>query len=160
MAQKKHKYHVEGGSSKTVRVGQAAFDLLSKQDDYVQQVGETIEMMTPKYLEGLRNCCENASSDFKSPFYIVVLGKKEPYALNVLRHWYIARQSKPSSQTLAVDYPNHFQDVFEYNKDTGDCKLLWSLTASWNHKEILKHRDTYHPDLVQWHVDHYEGKLA
>lgn len=142
-----------------VKVGKAVHDILSKPQDS-QDVGETLEAMTPKYIEGLKEACKNGSNLYSSPFYVVVLGKKEVYALNVVHQWYIARQTKPNSQVLLKDYPNHFQEVFEYNEVTGDCRLLWSLTATWNHKEILDHPETYDEQLVKWHQDHYAGTLA
>jgi hypothetical protein len=142
----------------TAKVGEAAYNILKK-DQYAQEVGDTLNEMAPKYLEELRSCCESNKNNFEAPFYIVVLGKKEPYALNVVRHWYVARQTKPNSQVLLTDYPNHFHEVFEYDDRTGDCKMLWCLTANWNHDEILGKPQTYDPSLVQWHLDHYEGKL-
>ena len=140
--------------NKPSKVGKAIFDIISK-DQAPQQVGETLESMTPTYIEGLREACMKGCSLYKSPFYVVILGKKEPYALNTIHQWYVARQTKPSSKIMLRDYPNHFHDVFEYNDATGDCRLLWSLTAEWCHKEILEHPETYDQQLVQWHFDHY-----
>jgi hypothetical protein len=157
MSEKKYTFE-KFPTPKDVKVGQAVFDILNKEQSS-QEVGETLEMMMPKYLEELRGTCFNGSKMYKSPFYVVVLGKKEAWALNVLRHFFIARQTKPDSRVLLKDYPNYFQDVFEYSETSGNCRLLWSLTAHWNHQEILQKPDLYHPDLVQWHVDHYAGKL-
>lgn len=158
MTEKKYTFERDP-TPKNIKVGQAVYDILNKEHSS-QEVGETLEMMAPKYLEELRSTCFNGSKMYKAPFYVVVLGKKEVWAMNVLRHWFIARQTKPDSRVLMKDYPNYFQDVFEYNNDSGDCKLLWSLTAHWNHSEILGKKDLYHPELVKWHQDHYEGKLS
>lgn len=145
-------------TKRSAKVGEAVQKILSK-DQPAQSVGETLEAMSPKYLEELRSCCFDNAKRYDSPFYIVVLGKKEPFALNVVRHWFIARQTKPSSATLLSDYPNHFHEVYSFNDRSGDCRLIWALTPTWNHDAILRHPDLYHPDLVQWHFDHYRERL-
>lgn len=139
------------------RVGQAVYDILNRQNS-PQEVGETLEMMAPDYVEELKDCIRNNVTKFDAPFYIVVMGKKEMFAMNVLRHWFVARQTEPTSQVLMHDYPNHFHEVFEYNKNTGDCRLLWALPATWCHAEIINHPETYHPQLVKWIMDHYGKK--
>lgn len=146
-------------TKKSAKVGEAVHKILSKEQPS-QQVGDTLEAMSPKYLEELRSCCFENSKRYTSPFYIVVLGKKEPFALNVVRHWFVARQTKPSSKSLLTYYPNHFHEVYSFNDSTGDCRLLWALTPYWNHSVIMSHPETYHPDLVNWHFDHYENKLV
>lgn len=143
----------------SAKVGKAVYDILSK-DQPMQTVGETVEAMSPAYLEELKDCVLKNQDRYESPFYVVVLGKKEMFALNAVRQWFIARQSCPLSTTLMNDYPNYFHEVYTFNKESGDCRLLWCLPAIWVHKEIMNHAETYHPQLVQWVFDHYAKTLG
>lgn len=141
------------------KVGQAAYDILSKPQP-LQEVGETIDMITPDYLDELKKTVEENRSKYNPPFYVLVLGKKEFYAINVVRHWFVARQTCPLSSDLMRDYKNFFHEVYKYDDRTGDCVLLWVLPAIWTHEEILNHWETYDPQLVAWLWDHYQGKLG
>lgn len=143
--------------SDSSKVGKAVYDILSKEQS-AQEVGETLEMMAPDYVEELKDTIRANVNSFEAPFHVVVLGKKEPWAMNVIRHWFVARQTCPTSQHLMDEYPNHFHEVFEYDERTGDCKLLWALPAQWCHQEILMKKDLYHPTLIRWISNHYAGK--
>ncbi len=76
----------------TSEVGKALYDILSKEQHH-QEVGETINELAPGYIEHLKSCIEDNEGKLESPFYVIVISKKEQYALNVVRHWFIARQT-------------------------------------------------------------------
>jgi REP element-mobilizing transposase RayT len=138
-----------GQSNQTAKVGQAVYDILSKPTHDMQNVGETLDAMTPRYYKELFDTFENNRKQFSSPFYIVVLRKKEPWALNVLRQWYIARQSKPSARVLRKDYPNHDHDVWEADSKADDVRLLWTLPTSQDAQTILTNKGMYQEDVVE-----------
>ena len=132
---------------KPAKVGQAVYDILSKTSHADQEVGETLEAMTPRYYRELFDTVQNYRDRYRSPFYIVVLRKKEPWALNVLRQWYIARQTKPSAKILRNDYPNYDHDVWEVKGD--DCELQWSLPTAQDAKTIMKNKFMYQEDVIE-----------
>ena len=78
------------------KVGQAVYDVLSRPQG-TQEVGETVDAMTDRYYQELFATISNAKKMYDDPFYVVVLRKKESWALNVVRQWYIARQTRPRS---------------------------------------------------------------
>jgi|SRR5215469_11145077 len=145
---------------KTQTVGQAAFSLLMKahQVQEMQEVQETLDAMTPAYYAELEDCIKKNKRKYSSPFYIVCLRKKEAFFLNVLRQWFVARQTKPLACVMLRDYPNHDHDVWEINAE-GEPKLLWALPPGQEQQTILKNKYLYHSDLVKWIEDYHDGFL-
>ena len=137
---------------KAAEVGRAVYDIMSK-PQASQEVGETLEAMSPKYIEHLLTTIKDRQNDFDGPFYIVVLRKKEPWALNVLRQWYVPRQTRPSPYVLREDYPNHDHDVWCIDPKTTEISLQWTLPTAQDSKTILKNASLYDPTLVQWIQD-------
>lgn len=130
------------------KVGQAVYDILSK-PQAPQEVGDTIDAMTPKYYEELSACIVENQKKLVKPFYIVVLRKKEPWAMNVLRQWFVARQSRPRPYVMRNDYPNHDHDVWKIGE--GDrTELCWTLPTEQDSRSIMKNRHLYDASLVDW----------
>lgn len=145
--------------SDPAKVGKAVYDILSKPQSS-QTVEETIEAMAPKYFQELLDCAESNKEKFESPFYIIVLRKKEFWAINVLRQWYVARQSKPSAKILRADYPNHDHDVYEIDSKSHEIKLIWSLPTKQDADTIIKNKQLYDEQTVGFIQDFNLGKLA
>ena len=141
------------------KVGQAVYDILCKPQE-MQEVGETLEAMTPRYYEELLSTVDNNKDKYDPPFYILVLRKKEGWAVNVLRQWFIARQTKPSPWLIREDYPNYDQDVWLVNTKDEEVRLLWTLPTHQDALTILKNKHLYHSDIVKWIQDYYAGVLA
>jgi hypothetical protein len=141
------------------KVGEAVYKQLLKPTE-MQSVGETLEAMTPRYYEGLLEAVNSCSGSYSCPFYVVVLRKKEPWALNVLRHWYVPRQTKPSAFVLREDYKNFDHDVWQVNGESRDISLMWTLPTKQDSDSILKNRWMYNEDLVKWIIQFNEGRLG
>lgn len=141
-------------------VGQAAYDLLIRANatQEMQEVQETLDAMTPAYFAELEDCAKKNRRKYQGNFYIVCLRKKENFFINVLRQWFIARQTKPFASVLFRDYPNHDHDIWEINQ-SGDAKLLWSLPPAQEQQTIMKNSHLYHSDLVKWINDYHDGFL-
>lgn len=142
-------------------VGKAAIDILSK-NQAPQTVEETIEAMTPKYFEELMEAANLGSKEFESPFYVVVIRKKETIAgnvSNVLHHKYCRRQTKPKAAFLRSEFPNADHDVYEVNSKAMSISLLWTLPTKQDSVSILKNKHLYDPQLVKWIEDYDAGKL-
>jgi hypothetical protein len=141
------------------KIGQAVYDIKSKVQE-MQTVEETLDEMTPKYFAELKLACEGNEKNFDPPFYVVVLRKKEFWTDNVLRQWFVARQTRPSPKILRQDYPNHDHDVWKYDQRTGDVALQWTLPTAQDSDSILRNAQYYHSDLLHWITDFNKGTLA
>lgn len=139
------------------KVGQAVYDILSKPQGN-QEVGETINAMAPSYFEQLEDTINSNIAKYDFPFYVVILKKKEPWALNVVRQWYVARQTKPHASFLRSQFPNHTHDVWEI-RGSGDRRFLWTLPTISECQTIIKNKHLYHPELVKTIQDFQSGVL-
>lgn len=145
-------------TQRSSKVGQAVADFLSKPQETIE-VGEIIEEYADSYAEMVRKAITENRGRYESPFYVLVLTKKEPWALNVMRNWFIARQTKPSALSLRLEYPNHMQTVYQFDSTNEQLKILWSLPTAQDAAVILKNAPLYHSDLVNWIRNFNEGKF-
>jgi hypothetical protein len=143
------------------RLGQAIYDIISKEQQD-QSVEATIDAMTPKYFEELMKAVDKGCKDFESPFYIVVQRKKETIGgsvMNVLKHQYVTRQTKPYANFLRHEFPNADHDLYEVDSEKGTMTLLYTLPNAQDSKTILKNAECYDPKLVEWIVAYNRGVL-
>lgn len=142
-------------------IGQAVYDILSKQQQD-QSVEATIDAMTPKYFEELSKAVDKGCKDFESPFYILIQRKKETIGgsvMNVLKHQYVTRQTRPYANFLRSEFPNADHDLYEVNSEKGTMTLLYTLPNAQDSKTILKNQEMYDPMLVGWIQAYNSGKL-
>lgn len=130
------------------KVGQAVYDILSK-PQYDQEVGETVNEMTASYFNYLNDCINESKLKYEYPFYVVILRKKEHWALNVLKQFFIGRQTKPSARVLRNDYKHFDHDVWKIDKDGSSREHLWTLPTEQDSQTILKNFTLYDPKLVE-----------
>lgn len=143
------------------KLGKAVYDILSK-PQATQTVEETMEAMTPKYFEQLMDAANRGAKVYQSPYYVIVQRKKETIAgqvMNVLKHAYIDRQTRPKAKFLRENWPNADHDVYEIDKTKGTISLLYTLPTSQDSKSILKNESLYDPNLVRWIKAFDAGKL-
>lgn len=140
------------------KVGKAVFEIMSKPQE-LQEVGETLEAMTPRYYEELFATVYANKDKYDAPFYITVLRKKEPWAINILRQWFIARQTCPTAKFLRDSYPNHDHDVWKINFPKSEFRLEWTLPTAQDSRTILQNRELYNEDLVKWIMQFNAGTL-
>jgi hypothetical protein len=162
---KKYEPHLKVSREKLkknpAKVGEAVYDILSK-EQLPQTVEETTEAMTPKYFEQLIEAANRGAKKHESPYYIVVQRKKESLAgqvMNVLKHVYIDRQTRPRAKFLRTEFPNADHDVYEIDKTKGTITLLYTLPTEQDSKTILKNAHLYDPNLVASIKAYNEGKL-
>lgn len=146
------------GAPKSSNVGQAVYDILSKPQENIE-VGEILDEYKHEYLEEILTCINENKNKYEPPFYIVVLTKKEPWALNVMRNWFIARQTKPSAKWMRDQFPNFMQTVYSWHNKKEELKILWSLPIAQDAAVVLKNKDLYDPQLVKWVQDYDAGNL-
>lgn len=139
------------------KVGKAVHDILSKQHDDIS-VGEIIDEFQHKFTKEMESTLEANVNKYEAPFYVVVLTKKEPWAMNVMRNWFIARQTRPSARVLREDYPNYMQTVYSYDKRSAELKILWSLPIAQDAAVVVQNRQLYDPTLVRWIEEYALGR--
>lgn len=142
----------------SAQVGKAVYDILQKNHNSVE-VQEIINEYEKKYAQEIEKAINDHVNVFDPPFYIVVLSKKEPWALNVMRNWFITRQTRPTTKYLRHEYPNYMSTVYSFDKRNQQLKILWSLPIKQDAAVIMKNRHLYDPQLVQWIDDCNKGLL-
>lgn len=153
-----HQYQYNRFGSKGMRVGQAVSDILSKEQP-VQTAGDIIDAYSAKYASELEKAIEDSKGKYKNPFYVLALTKKEYWTDNVVRNWFIPRQTAPYALDMMIQYPNHTKTLYVINYDRGDLKVAWSIPGHEDCKSVLKTPDDFSPELVQWIKDCYNGNL-
>ena len=153
------RYHYNRHGMKAARVGQAVIDIMS-QDRPAQSAGETIEAFGPDYVKEIEKAINSGlAQQLKSPFYILVLTKKEPWAVNVVRNFFIPRQTPPHALKLAKEYKHHVKTLYYVDADRGNVGVLWSIPGWEDCKSIAKRPRQHEPALVKWIADCFSGKL-
>lgn len=140
------------------RVGQAVTDILSKERD-VCTAGQIIDEYGPKYALEIEKSISEGVKKYRFPFYVFVLTKKEQWATNLVRNFFIARQTAPSGLEMMVAYPHHTKTLYRINDDMGGVKLVWSLPGYEECKSIAKTPQIHSPELVKWIVDCFSGAM-
>lgn len=144
--------------SKGKRVGQAAIDLLSK-DQPTYTAGEILDGFGDDYVKEMEVAVNRGIEKFQDPFYVLVLTKKEPWMTNVIRNYFAVRQTAPYARDLIAEYKHHTKTLYIVNGKKGQIKLLWSLPGWEDCKVVSRRPDIYDPDLVSWIRKALEGKL-
>jgi hypothetical protein len=152
------RYQYNRFGMKGARVGQAVADILSK-DQPTYTVEEILEGFNVRFAQELEKAVNDSLEKYESPFYVLALTKKEFWAENVVRNWFIPRQSAPYAMDMMIQYPNHTKTLYVVHEQRGDIKVAWSIPAYEECKSIAKHPATYHPELVKWIEDCFSGKL-
>lgn len=145
-------------SGTTSKVGKAVHDILQKDNEDIT-VQEILDEFQHKYTQELEETIKIHIDKYEAPFYIVVLTKKEPWALNVVRNWFIARQTRPKVQFLREEFPTYMNTVYQVDKRSSELKILWSLPIKQDAEVVLKNRHLYDPHLVKWIEDCDSGAL-
>ncbi len=149
-SQEKYAYNRFG--KKGTRVGQAVVDILSQQQAS-QTVGDVLDGYGPDYARQIEECVEQNQSKYKSPFYIFVLTKKEFWANNLVRNWFIARQTPPHAFDMMEQYSNYTKTLYIVDADRGKLEIVWSLPGFDDCIAVAKNPGAYDPQLVKWIED-------
>jgi len=152
------KYDYDRFGVKAKRVGQAVVDILSK-NQAPQTVGDTIDAFGPDYAKQIEQCIEDNQKKYTDPFYIFVLTKKEFWADNVLRNFFIARQTPPHAFQMMEQYSNFTKTLYLVDAKKGKIKILWSLPGFNDCITVAKNPMLYAPELVKWIEDCFSRKL-
>jgi len=144
-----NKYDYNRFGAKGQRVGQAVFDIISRYQP-MQTVGETLDAFGPDYAKQMEECIEDNEHKYTSPFYIFVLTKKEFWANNVLRNYFIARQTPPHAFDMMEQYSNYTKTLYIVDANRGNIKCVWTLPGFDDCITIARNPANYDPELVKW----------
>lgn len=158
MENTEEKYINRTFGQKSSRVGQAVCDILSK-DQPSYTVEDILAEAGNQYCLDFEKTIEDNKKKYTSPFYIFVLTKKEFYANNVVRNFFIARQTPPYASQMMIQYPNHTKTLYIVDAVKGKVRVLWSIPSSEECKSILKTPQSFDEKLCTWILDCYSGKL-
>lgn len=101
-------------------VGQAAVELQQKTPDTLSPIENMQEQLTD-WDKNLLECLETTKKEYQGDFYIQVLTKKEPLLKNVLRNYFVGRQSCPT--------PGFDQTVYRYDRKDDAIDFLWVIPS-------------------------------
>ncbi|MDD4893607.1 MAG: hypothetical protein PHH73_06360 [Candidatus Rickettsiella isopodorum] len=92
--------------------------LLNK--DTKQGIVDTQREVDKTYFEECHKCVSRKPHcDWKQPWYLVVIYKKERLLENVVRRYFFGRQSLPT--------PEYDQTVWRYYPQSGDMQYVWTI---------------------------------
>ncbi len=152
------KYKYQLGEMRGCRVGQAVKDILST-EHRSYTAGEIMEAWAPKYIKDLEQAIENGANQFQGIFYVFVLTSKEMWTDNVVRNWFVARQTAPYATDMINGFPNRTKTLYMVDPEKGRVKLVWTIPGVEEARSLLSNPGLYDPDLVSWTRDAFQGKL-
>ena len=102
------RYIYEVNGKKSSRVGQAVYDIMTQdQEDYSCE--EIVDAFGPDYVKEFNDVVDKNRHKFTSPFYILVITKKEMWAVNILRNK--PQPSQAPTQALSAEIQKLKKDV-------------------------------------------------
>jgi hypothetical protein len=156
--EKDERYNYNRFGSTGTRVGQAVADILSR-PQAPQTVGDVLESAAADFAKEMHDCLEKHHAFFDDPFYVFVLTKKEFFASNVVRNWFVPRQTPPYAFDMMEQYPNHTKTLYLVDYSKGNIKVLWSLPGFSECIDVARHPERFDPELVKWVEACFEKKL-
>jgi len=152
------KYAYNRFGTKGQRVGQAVIDL-SRGQQAIQTVGDTLDAMGADFARKMEETIEANQGKYKDPFYIFVLTKKEFWANNVIRNWFIARQTAPHAFKSMEEFSNYTKTLYIVDASRGNIKCIWSLPSFDDCISIARDPLSFDPELVKWVEACFNEKL-
>lgn len=136
-------------------LGVIAPKLASKHTSTIDHTAhEQMQEMLKDWDANMLACINDAKSKFPKDFFIVVETKKEPLMHNVLRNYFVARQSCPT--------PTYDNTVYRYHRNDEIVELLWVLPSQATCK-MMRDRSLEIPaeerELLQYVLDDADGTL-
>lgn len=135
-------------------VGSKALELQSKGDQEINAIDLQREIHKEKWENDFRECFDRGKRRFDGDFFVVVLFKKERLLHNVVRQYFIDRQSCPT--------PEWDQTVFHYHRESDELEFLWCVPDHTTCKALIQNKDELSLEqipLLQYVQAFYSGQL-
>lgn len=139
-------------------VGQEVQKILSKDQPEIT-AGEILEESASSFMKELFSVVEANKHSYESPFYVFVFTHKEFWAVNVVRNWFVARQTPPFATDMISQYPHHAKTLYKVNYHNGTIDPVWNIPGIEDCRSILKNPSFYNPVLVEWIQKAFKGEL-
>lgn len=138
-------------------VGKLATELMNKEleSPSTHTVHEQSTEMMKDYASSLFECVETHKKVFDGDFFVVVIAKKEPLLPNVIRNYFVGRQSCPK--------PDYDQAVFHYHRKDDGLEYLWVIPDKLTCIMLMDNAtllDDQEKDLLKMVLDFADGTLA
>lgn len=135
-------------------VGKLSLDLLKNADGYEVSPQDIQKEVHKDYIDNLLECYNTHKNIFPGDFYIVIITKKERLMKNVLRNYFFARASCPTT-----DYD---QAVYRYNKKDNEIEFLWVIPSKDTCEHLKANALDVAPEereLLRYVLEFYDGTL-
>lgn len=139
---------------KRKNVGAHSLELLQKIETIDHTPTEQMREQLTDYESNMEQCVDRCKKDYIGDFYIVVLTKKERLMYNVIRNYFMGRQTCPT--------PEYDQSVYKFNRKSDAIEFLWVVPA----KDICTHMITNalnipieQRELLEFVLDFTDGTL-
>jgi len=125
-------------NEKKTTVGEEAYKRLLNPDTK-QSIIDTQQEIDKDYFPQLEECIKKhiGKPNFEGDFFITVIVKKERLMENVVRRYFIARQTLPT--------PAYDQTVWRFNK-RGDVEYIWTVPDHNTCQEMYHHPENVPPE--------------
>jgi hypothetical protein len=141
-------------TNKKKTVGEISTDLLAKSHENKHTAYDQMQEQLTDYDKNLYECVDNYKKKYQGDFFVAVLTKKEHLMANVIRHYFIARQTCPT--------PNYDQAVYKYNATSCIIEFIWVIPSKPYCLHMLDnytHLGKEELELFKFVVDFAEGTL-
>ena len=147
------------GDGTTETVGKYSYELQQKTDENINPIelqraiheGNESE---DSFENQVRLAVERGCKDFDGDFYITVLFKKERLMVNVVRQYFIPRESCPR--------PEYDQIVYRYHRDSHDLEFIWVIPDKMTCEVLPANKALLAPDqkdLLKFIIQFQNGEL-
>lgn len=134
-------------------VGAVAHEL-QKQEAPTRDPIELEREMHKDYERRIYESIADGKKSYTGDFYIVVMTKREMLLTNVLRNYFVVRQTAPT--------PNWEQTVYKYHREEERIEFLWVVPDKDACEELCDNALLVHPDekqLLHFVLQLFDGSL-
>lgn len=135
-------------------VGAIAREFLQKEPDSTDPIELEREIHKDTYEDNVYLAISEGKKRYKSPFFVVVITKKERLMENVLRHYFFPRQSCPT--------PTWDQTLYRYKAEGDQIEFMWTVPDKQTCELILHNKMKVPPNemwLLNLIISFYDGTL-
>lgn len=133
--------------------GEHYLELMQKNPEEIDVV-EMQQEMQKDWMKNIIECVDTNKKKFPGDFYVVIETKREVILSNVIRNYFIGRQSCPT--------PNYDNTVWKYHRDEDRLEFLWVIPSRETCYTYLGQKDKVDPseyELLKLIQDFADGTL-
>ena len=135
-------------------VGALSSELLQQDTVRDATAGERMQQQLHDYESHIAECINTGKNNFAGDFFVVVITKRERLMPNVIRNYFIPRESCPT--------PTYDQIVYRFYRKDDMLEFVWSIPSMVAVKDIIRHQKEIDPSfysLLKMVMDFMDGSL-